>query len=473
MDLESRLDNRSVTSMSGASKLCWRTAMPNFLPPARDAVRSRLWPLPVAAVALAVAAGFLIPQFDAHVDAAVPSWLTGVLFGGDANAGRTVLDAVSSSLITVTSLTFSLTVVTLQLASSQFSPRLLRTFTSDVFVQATLGLFLATFTFSLTVLRSVRSGGDSASPFVPRISITLSFALAVASVIGLVLFLAHLARQIRVETMLRDVHQNAADTIRTELGNRDGTQSAPEPEIPDRADLLMAGSSGFLVRVDRGDLLTAAKEADAVVVITAHPGSSVIKGTPIGRAWCPTGDLSCDTLTGLSWKVEAAVTVGYERTAVQDIGYGLRQLTDVANKALSPGINDPTTAIYALGHISALLGELAGRDLGPTVITDEQGRPRVVLHGPDLAQLVEDAISQPRRYGASDPAVMARLFALLAELAWRIDPGHHHVVLGQLTRLQDTVQAQDFDGVEREQLRIAGDRVAAVLHRPVIGGGNR
>lgn len=440
--------------------------MPNFLPTARDAVRSRLWPLPVAAVALAVAAGFLLPQFDAHVDAALPSWLTVVLFGGDPDAGRSLLDAVSSSLITVTSLTFSLTVVTLQLASSQFSPRLLRTFTSDVFVQATLGLFLATFTFSLTVLRSVRNGGDSASPFVPMISVTLSFVLAVASVIGLVLFLAHLARQIRVETMLRDVHQDAVATVRMVAGIRDGNSSPPALEVPERAELLMAGSSGFLVRVDRGDLLAAAREADAVVVITAHPGSSLIKNTPIGRAWCPRGDLSGDAFEVLSRKVEAAVSVGYERTAVQDIGYGLRQLTDVTNKALSPGINDPTTAIYALGHISALLGELAGRDLNPRVIADDEGRPRVVLHGPDLAQLVDSAISQPRRYGASDPQVITRLFDLLAELAWHIDPRQHHVVLGQLTRLEDTVKAQDFDAVELDQMRAAAARVAAVLHRP-------
>ncbi len=446
--------------------------MPNLWPNVRDTVRSQLWPLPVAAVALALAAGFLLPQLDAHVDASVPSWLAGVLFGGDADAGRTVLDAVSSSLITVTSLTFSLTVVTLQLASSQFSPRLLRTFTSDVFVQATLGLFLATFTYSLTVLRAVRSGGDSAEPFVPRISITVSFVLAVASVVGLVVFLAHLARQIRVETMLRDVHQDASATVRVVFDD-EGAERPQPPETPERAAVLVAGNSDFLVRIDHSDLLAAARAADAVVVITAHPGSWVIEKTPIGQAWYPAGVLRAEGLQGLRTAVKDAITVGFERTAAQDVGYGLRQLTDVANKALSPGINDPTTAVHALGHISALLCELADHDLSPVVLADEQGHPRVVLHRPDLAEMVDTALTQPRRYGASDPQVMARLYALLAELAWRCRPDQHHVVADQLARLRDTVAVQDFDAVEVRQLAAAASRVQTILNHPPTSNGTR
>lgn len=446
--------------------------MPNLWPNVRDTVRSQLWPLPVAAVALALIAGFLLPQLDAHVDASLPSWLAGVLFGGDADAGRTVLDAVSSSLITVTSLTFSLTVVTLQLASSQFSPRLLRTFTSDVFVQATLGLFLATFTYSLTVLRSVRSSSDSAALFVPRISVTVSFVLAVAGVVGLVVFLAHLARQIRVEAMLRDVHQDASATVRVVFADED-VQGAQPPQTPERTEVLVASESGFLVRIDRSDLLAAALAADAVVVITAHPGSSMVQHTPIGRAWRPAGLLTAEVRETLEAAVAGAIVVGYERTAAQDVGYGLRQLTDVVNKALSPGINDPTTAVHALGHISALLCELADHDLSPVVLTDIDGHPRVVLHRPDLAEMVDTALTQPRRYGASDPQVMARLYQLLAELAWRCRPDQHHIVTGQLARLGDTVAAQDFDAVEVEQLRDAAARVQAIVGRPPTSNGAR
>ena len=217
-----------------------------------DTIRSRLWPLPTAAVVVAVASGIGLTRLDSGVDGQLPAAVTAYLFGGDADAARSVLSAVVGSLITVTSLTFSLTVVTLQLASSQFSPRLLRTFSGDRFVQGTLALFPA-----------------------------------------------HLVREIRVETMVRNVHTQARAraTLLRILPELDGDAPAVGVPVP----------------------------AAGVVPITAR--------TP---------------------------------------GYGLRQLTDVATKALSPGINDPTTAVHTLGHSAALLGEMAQRDLGPAVLRDAQ-----------------------------------------------------------------------------------------------------
>jgi len=304
---------------------------------------------------------------------------------------------VSGSLITVTSLTFSLTVVTLQLASSQFSPRRLRTFTRDLFVQVTLAVFLATFTYSLTLLREVRSPAGSGPGFVPRISVTVSFVLAVASVITLVLFLAHLARQIRVETMLRDVHADASATVRAVLLAADttgagGSRDFPRP--PPGATTIVAPASGFLVQVNEAVLLKAAVQTGSVVLIDRFPGSSLIGGTPIGAAWPAAGQAFGDGAT-LQERIGAAVRTGFERTAVQDVGHGLRQLTDVANKALSPGINDPTTAVHALGHISALLCEIADRDPGPVLLRDGRQQVRAVLARPDLGGLLDAAITQP------------------------------------------------------------------------------
>jgi uncharacterized membrane protein len=155
--------------------------MRNGIDTARDAVRTQLWPLPTVGVALAVILGIALPRLDGRVDAHLPSWSSQYLFGGDSDAARTVLDAVAGSLITVTALTFSLTVVTLQLASGQFSPRLLRTFSRDLFVQATLAQFLATFTYALTVLRSVRTESSGQALFVPRLSYCLASLTSIGS----------------------------------------------------------------------------------------------------------------------------------------------------------------------------------------------------------------------------------------------------------------------------------------------------
>jgi uncharacterized membrane protein len=179
----------------------------------RDTLRAQLWPLPTLGVTLAVVAGVGMPRVDKRIQHDMPSWLRDYLFSGNTDAARSVLEAIAGSLVTVTALTFSLTVLTLQLASSQFSPRLLRTFTADRYVQTTLALFLTTFTYALTVLRTVRTGEDEQTGFVPRMSVTVAFLLTLASLLALVLFLSHLTHEIRVETMMSSVHSAADRTI--------------------------------------------------------------------------------------------------------------------------------------------------------------------------------------------------------------------------------------------------------------------
>ncbi len=434
----------------------------------RDALRTQLWPLPTLGLLLAVALGVGLPSLDLRVDDDLPPWLQDLLFGGDASAARTVLAAIAGSLMTVTSLTFSLTVVTLQLASSQFSPRLLRTFARDLFVQATLALFLATFTYALTVLRTVRTGDDQQVAFVPQLSVTLAFLLTLASVLGLVLFLAHLARQIRVETMLSDVSAEATATIRRLLPDReDAAPRLAVPTAPDDAIPLVATGSGFLVRVDEEALLAAAVAADAVVAVDRLPGSSLVAGTPLGAAWPRSGGgLGGDAWARLHDQVGAAVVTGVERTTAQDPGFGLRQITDVATKALSPGINDPTTAVHALGHTAALLCELTGRDLGPRLIRDDEDEVRAVLARPDFADLLEVALAQPRHYGAADPAVAERLLVLLREVGWCArEPAQREAVAAQLARVRRSLEAQDFDETERTRLAALAEAAARSVIR--------
>ncbi len=435
----------------------WRTL--------HNAVRTQLWPLPAAAVVLSVAAGVGLPIVDRRVDRQTQGWPEAVLFGGDAPAARTLLDAISSSLITVTSLTFSLTVVTLQLASSQFSPRLLRTFTRDRFVQVTLALFLATFAFSLTVMRSVRNGEEAGDQFVPRLSVTLAFLMALASVLGLVLFLAHLTREIRVETMLRNVHRDARATLRDVTSpadaavrvHRDQYQRRPT-DVP-----VPSASSGFLTGVDERALVKAACDAGAVVVVTALPGASLVHGVPLGHArFDPTTTPDADAISTLNAAITRAISTGFERTEPQDVAFGIRQLTDVATKALSPGINDPTTAVHALGHSSALLCELAHRQLGAVALHQDHVL-RVVLCRPDFADLVDLAVGQPRRYGAADLEVASRLYALLHELTHHASAEQRLVVAEHLGRLREATSLQSFGEAERSVLTGLHDDVRAAL----------
>ncbi|EMY33429.1 hypothetical protein D477_015072 [Arthrobacter crystallopoietes BAB-32] len=435
----------------------------------KDALRTQLWPVPALAVVLAVVLGAVLPPLDAALDGHMPAALAAWLFGGGPEAARSVLQAVSGSLITVTSLTFSLTVVTLQLASSQFSPRLLRTFSRDRVVHLTLALFLATFAYALTVLRSIRTGEDDGGAFVPEIAVTVAFVLAVASVMGLVVFLAHLARELRVETMMHRVHAEAVETADVVFppdapGQPELLEPPELPGPPAATAVVEAEASGFLTAVDEAALLEAARSAGAVVRIDREPGTSLIRGVPFASVWGlePGGPPEGEVLARLGKEINAAVTVGYERTSVQDVGFGFRQLADVASRALSPGINDPTTAAHALGHLSSLLCRLVERAPGPRAVTDPEGRVRVILALPQLAGLLDLALCQPRLYGSKDPVVMARMLQLLCEVSWLDHVGRYRPVLSaQLAQLRQAMDAADYSDADRRSLEQLACETAA------------
>jgi uncharacterized membrane protein len=427
-----------------------------------ESLRAQLWPVPSIAIAVAVAIGIGLPILDEAIDDDLPAWLTVYLFQGGADAARAVLQAISGSLITVTALTFSLTVVTLQLASSQFSPRLLRTFTSDGLVHATLGLFLGTFVYSLTVLRTVRTGDDTRDVFIPQMSTTLAYVLAVASVIALVVFLAHLVRELRIETMLTTVHSEAAAELdRSYPADAEPPTSASMPMTDPNETLVEAEESGFLLTVDERSLLELATKRSVIIRIDALPGSSLVRGVPFAVFWPQKsgGELTAEQIADLRHRIASAVTSGSERTIVQDPAFGLRQLIDVTVKALSPGTNDPTTAVHALSHAAALLCDLAARDIGPRMIRDGDERVRVIVRRPDFASYVGLVLAQPRLYGVSDPTVATRMLRLLQEVAWT---GRRPEVLAavhdELARMREAMAGQDWIAADRSRLvTLAGE----------------
>ncbi len=426
----------------------------------RDGFRTKLWPIPTLTVLAAIALGLALPQLDGELDVSGSN----LLFGGGADAARTVLSAIAGSLITVTSLTFSLTVVTLQLASSQFSPRLLRMFTRDLVVQATLGLFLGTFVFALTVLRTVRTETGGEPAFIPRVSVTVAFLLATASVIVLVLFLGHLTQTIRVESMLRSVHQGASAVVSSVSGTVGISLDTARRSVPDHARPLLASSSGFVIDIDEERLMRAVLDGDASAYVERRVGDSVVSGTPIGWVWGSTGvPLDADRGDALVSEIDGCVMTGFERTDFFDLSFGLQQLTDVAVKALSPGINDPTTAVHALGHSSALLCEMSQISLATHRVRDGDGETRLVLAGHAFGDLLGLAVEQPAIYGSDDPIVMQRLFMLLREVAWTGGMSVAEPVTDQLGRLRRLLDRTELDPLDRATLDDAAERVSAAV----------
>ncbi|CAN5216689.1 DUF2254 domain-containing protein [soil metagenome] len=374
----------------------------------RERLRVSLWLWPSVAVTSAIAAGLLLPLLEGTGNDTLG-------IAGTPDGARAVLSTVAGSMITVTGLVFSLTVLALQMASSQFTPRLLRTFLSDGGNQAVLSTFLGTFAYSLTVLRSIRSPSEGQA-FVPDVAVTVGLALTLLSVGMLVYFFHHLTQQLRVESILKEVTGDTTRLIGRSLSSHDDTTPTPPP-VPDNALPLKVRKSGYLQAADAQILLSVATDLGLSIRLRPAVGTHLTEGSTLGWAW-PDGPDPAVQLDaeGISKRAHDGVQIGSERTLQQDIGFGLRQLVDIAAKALSPGVNDPTTAVAALHALAEVMGELCGQGLGPVVTTGEEGHT-VVVPRPTYGELLALACDQPRRYGRDEPAVLGELLHLLTDLA--------------------------------------------------------
>lgn len=394
-------------------------------------LRASLWFVPAVAVASASALAALLSSIELGDE----SWLGRVVYPGGAGSARGILQTIAGSVITVTGVVFSLTVVTLQLASSQFSPRLLRTFIRDVRNQVVLAVFLATFAYCLVALRAIRAATDEDPEFVPGAAITGAYVLTAASVIALVFFIDHIARSIRIDSLMRKVNDDTTEIIVRLAEHRQAAAGHPGPRPP-ASVAVESQHSGFLQAIDEQRLRDAAVRWGCDVWIELPIGERVILGTPL--AWIVSTDaVDAELVT----EVNACLQVGFERTMQQDVAFGLRQLVDVAVKALSPGINDPTTAVHATGHLAHLLVCLLQARLAhPYRVISAV--PLVVARERTFAEHLDLACGQIRRYGAGEPDVMRELLHLLRDVAY-VDGRHEHT----------------------EALREQADRIAAAAER--------
>ena len=427
-----------------------------------------MWPIPLAAVVVTVALGILLPRIDVIVDADLPAGVHSAIFNGGADTARSVLSSIAGSLITATSLTFSLTVIALQLASSQASPRVLRLFARDSQVHWTLAAFLGTFAFSVTVLRSVRSSTEEISEFVPRIAVTLAFVLTLVSVLMLVFFLAHLAAHLRVETMLKEIHAETDRTIDlVDARNAAATAYPHELSAPVSKRAVPAASSGFITGHDYDALVALAVNHGIVIEERKRVGEDVVEGTSLAFWWPADGASAGQDDEKVEKAVRGAYSIGYERTAAEDIGYGVEQVVDIGLRGLSPGINDPTTAAHALGHLVAITARQVRITRLPAVLAGPDGRPCVRTVVQERADDIDAALSAMRHYGADHPSVVRRFVQAVVELASLCpEPDVTAALLAQLDALAQQLHASDADpATTAELLELTRDARTTVAPR--------
>jgi uncharacterized membrane protein len=309
-----------------------------------------LWFVPTVLIVVLGGAAFALTSVD-HAVAwdGVP-----VVFGADASGARTVLAAIAQSLITVAALVFSLTMVVLQLASSQFSPRVLPNFLSDRLTQVTVGFFVGLFVYCLVALRSVGGAGQ----FVPRLTVTVAATLAAVALILLVAFIHHMSTLIQVSRTAARIGRHTLARLDALYPERFGTASAEQAAPSGEASSpLRAECVGYVENVLLERLVDAAEEGARLDVQVA-PGDFVTAATVLLTV-APPGALD-------EAQARRAFLVSEERDLAQDAHFGVRQLADVALRAISPSVNDPTTAVTCIGYLRAILEELAARDFPAT-----------------------------------------------------------------------------------------------------------
>jgi uncharacterized membrane protein len=371
-----------------------------------------------------------------------------------------MLSAIASSIITVTGVAFSITIVTFALASSQYTSRVLRNFMGDRGNQSVLGVLLGVFAYCLVVLRTIRGGDEGV--FVPSLAVLAAVLLALVAIGFLVFFIHHVADSIQASSIIQSVAEETNRTI-----DRLYPRASEEPGLDTQARLtgaqvtewvdIPARKTGYLQALDRESLLRQAQAHQTVIRMAKMVGDFVVEGTALAsRAG---GQVEPELIR----RVNAACTIGRRRTIHQDAGYGVRQMVDIALKALSPGINDTTTAIICIEYLGSVLVRLAGRQLSPQS-AEGDGQGQVLICERDYPGFVEEAFDQIREHGAGNAIVLRRLLEILAVVASRPQPkGRLAVLREQIRAIVEVAERTLESPLERERVQAAAERLSSIL----------
>jgi uncharacterized membrane protein len=380
----------------------------------REALRTNLWLVPTVEIALAVvlfAGTYALDRAAYDGSLSLPSFV----ISGNADAARQILTAIAAAVITVVTLVFSITIVTLTLASTQFGPRMLRNFIRDRITQVTLGSFVATFIFAILALVSIGPGGHG--EFVPHVSITVTMLLVALDVIVLVVFIDHIAKSIQLPQVIASIAGDLSEAIATEsaLALSDVPKAGPSlTELLTRLDedsgVVRAPRSGYLQFVRISTLIEISRASNAVIRLLHRPGHFVVEGEPLADVW------PASAASGVARALGGAHATGPHRTLTQDLSFAVDQLVEIAIRALSPAVNDTFTALACIDWLGDSLCKISAEWRPRTVHRDAGGRVRVIAVTVGFRRLIERAHDKIRQASRGMPAVMIRQLDGLAKL---------------------------------------------------------
>jgi len=383
-------------------------------------LRESLWFVPGLLVLAAFGLAFGLVEFDANT-----AWKGEkqfpLLFGTGAEGSRGMLTAIAGSMLTVAALIFSLTLAAITQVSSQYSPRVLRNFMRDRVNQVVMGYFIAVFAYCLLVLGTIR--GTDEQKFVPATAVLAGLVLALGGIAALILFIHHIAESLQTGTIVQHVFNETGVAIGTMFPDHFGEPINTPAEISaalrysdDQTGWwpVRAQRAGYLQRINTDNLLQWAIKYRVVLRIEQPIGAFVGVNTVL---FSVRSDMQRPDLDHPDWpdNLVSLVRIGKHRNIEQDVAFGIQQLVDITLKALSPGINDTTTAIMSIDYLGAVVEQLARRDF-PTRLRSDGQQLRLVVQAADFDYYVQLAFDLPRINAKGNHAVIRRLVRVLSSV---------------------------------------------------------
>jgi uncharacterized membrane protein len=429
----------------------------------REALRTNLWVIPLLATVVVVLLFVVTYAVDRSAYdglLTLPSWV----LSGTADVARVLLATVAASIITVVGIVFSITIVALTLASTQFGPRMLRNFVRDPGTQLSLGTFVASFCYAMTTLVSV--GGGPHGDFVPHLSITVTLIFTLFDVAVLIYFLNHVATMIQLPVVISNIATtlvNEVTAMERASALETGMARGPSHEelsarLADSGAPIRTPRSGYLQVIRHDVLVEIATKADAVVQLPHRPGHFMVAGQVIAWVWPP------EAADAVAERLALGHVAGAYRTLPQDVSFGFDQLVEIALRALSPAVNDTFTGMTCIDWIADCLCRISIIWHPQGIRRDADGNIRVIAFQPDFERLVERTFDTIRQAAVGMPAIMIRQLDALAKIIEQIpDRKRRTALIRQAEAIQRSNLATVADPSDRADVTERYEAVMAMV----------
>jgi len=419
------------------------------------------WFLPILIICLAIVLSIVLVKFDNFISISEDQWIHFFLVN-DSNSARSILSTISGAMIGVAGTVFSVTLVALTLASSQFGPRLIKNFMYIRLNQIVLGSYIATYLYCLLVLSSIKD--TDGYSFIPSFSILLAIFAAIANIILLIIFIHNIAVSIQADRVVSDI----SDFIGKQLEDRypekidEGEKLIKEPNINSITSAyssqisIKAPSSGYLQYISSDALVNLASEQDSILIIHHRAGNYLVSKIEIAELYCNS-----------KWeqeKIDMLVdqfVIGKTKTPQQDLEYSIHQMVEIALRALSPGINDPYSAIACIDNLSSAMSYLAQAKFPSKYKYDDENNLRLIIKTLNFEGLLDKSFNQIRQFAAGNTSVIIRLIEALTTIQYFVKTNKQKEAIVKHTKMILSCGEQSIN--EKNDLEVIKEKAKTLL----------